>query len=438
MSKKFIPTKKQLEFMDWEFGMFFHFGIRSFFPGHDDWDGFPMPASEFNPKHLDCASWIRAAKNAGAKYAILVTKHHDGFANWPSKYSDYSVAQSPWKNGTGDVVREFTDACRLYNLKVGLYYSPAQWGGTVKFDNAEEYDEYFISQISELLTNYGEIDYLWFDGCGSENHEYDMKRIIHTIRTLQPGIRLIGKWDPDTRWIGNEDGYADSPNLNVVERVEFSMFAKEQEDLGSVRYLPAECDMRMRTYTWFDCSSNADTVKSVEELMGIYEYSVGRGANLLLNIGPNSDGLLPPEDAKRLKEFGEALKRKYGTPLAFGKPEKISETSYIIKTEEAMNERNEAEIGNCFVDTVVLQEDLTNGESVLSFRLYAALPGYSEKEICIFSGDNIGHKRICRFPLVKTGTLRLEITESDGEVLMRDFKAYGENAAVWYGGRAAE
>ena len=216
------------------------------------------------------------------------------------------------------------------------------------------------------------------------------------------------------------------------------MFAKEQEDLGSVRYLPAECDMRMRTYTWFDCSSNADTVKSVEELMGIYEYSVGRGANLLLNIGPNSDGLLPPEDAKRLKEFGEALKRKYGTPLAFGEPEKISETSYIIKTEEAMNERNEAEIGNCFVDTVVLQEDLTNGESVLSFRLYAALPSYSEKEICIFSGDNIGHKRICRFPLVKTGTLRLEITESDGEVLMRDFRAYGENAAVWYGGRAAE
>ena len=159
--------------MDWEFGMFFHFGIRSFYPGHDDWDGLPMPASAFNPARLDCGSWVRAAKNAGAKYCIFVTKHHDGFANWPSKYSDYSVAQSPWKGGKGDVVKEFTDACRRYNMKVGLYYSPAQWGGTVRFDHPEEYDDYFENQVSELLTNYGTIDYLWFDGCGSENHEYD-------------------------------------------------------------------------------------------------------------------------------------------------------------------------------------------------------------------------------------------------------------------------
>jgi alpha-L-fucosidase len=126
---KIKPTPKQLEFLDWEFGVFFHFGIRSFFPGHTDWDGKPMPASEFNPKKLDCKQWIRIAKKAGAKYAILTCKHHDGFANWPSKYSDYSVAQTDWEGGRGDVVDCFVKACRQYGLKVGLYYSPAQWGG---------------------------------------------------------------------------------------------------------------------------------------------------------------------------------------------------------------------------------------------------------------------------------------------------------------------
>ena len=412
--------------MDWEFGMFFHFGIRSFYPGHDDWDGLPMPASAFNPARLDCGSWVRAAKNAGAKYCIFVTKHHDGFANWPSKYSDYSVAQSPWKDGRGDVVKEFTDACRRYNMKVGLYYSPAQWGGTVRFDHPEEYDDYFENQVSELLTNYGTIDYLWFDGCGSENHQYDMKRIIGTIRRLQPGIRLIGKWDPDTRWIGNEDGYADSPNRNTVERVEFSVFAKDGDTLGTTRWLPAECDMRMRTYAWFDCMSNEDTVRPLSELVGIYEYSVGRGANLLLNIGPDSDGRLPKEDADRLAELGAEIRRRYGTPLPFGEPEKLKENSWRIRTAEGMTVRNPWEVGCEHVGAVIIEEDLREGEHAESFRVFASLPGNSDREICVFIGDTIGHKRICRFPTIKTGALRLEVTSPDDGFRLRSFRAYGE------------
>ena len=161
MNERIIPAKGQLEFMDWEFGVFFHFGIRSFFLGHRDWDNQPMPASAFNPDQLDCEQWIRTASEAGATYAILVCKHHDGFANWPTKYSDYSVAQTPWKDGKGDVVREYVDACRKYGLKVGLYYSPAQWGGSTSFSEAKEYDDYFIGQISELLTNYGRICLLY-------------------------------------------------------------------------------------------------------------------------------------------------------------------------------------------------------------------------------------------------------------------------------------
>ena len=197
---------EQLDFLRWEFGVFFHFGIRTFYEGHADWDGKPMSLDAFDPKELDCGEWLKAASDAGARYAVLVCKHHDGFANWPSAYTEYSVKHTPWRGGKGDVVREFTDACRRYGLKVGLYYSPAQFGSAQT--DAKAYDDYFIAQITELLTQYGKIDYLWFDGCGSEGHTYDTQRIVRAIRTLQPQILLFNMWDPDTRWVGNESGVA--------------------------------------------------------------------------------------------------------------------------------------------------------------------------------------------------------------------------------------
>lgn len=420
------PTQKQLDFLDWEFGIFFHFGIRSCFPGHKDWDGIPMPASAFNPTHLDCDQWIRLSAKAGAKYAILVTKHHDGFANWPSKYSDYSVAQSPWLDGKGDVVDKFVKACRKYGVKVGLYYSPAQWtdSPTATFDDPIEYDNYFINQISELLSNYGKIDYLWFDGCGSENHEYDKKRIIDTIRGLQPDIRIFSMWDPDTTWVGNEDGYAPMPNINVVDKADFSIFATEKRALDTTRYLPAECDMKLRS-AWFDCEANVDTIKSVDELIGIYEYSVGRGANLLLNIGPNADGLLPPEDAATLAAFGEEIRRRYDTPLPFGAPAPDDENPamYNITTKNAMTGWNEYHTGTTLVDTVVIEEDITEGQTIQEFRIYATLPCYG-KRICVYKGDTVGHKAICRFPNFRTSQITVEITKAEGPVVIRDIKAY--------------
>ena len=221
--------KEQLEFLDWEYGIFFHFGIRTFYEGHVDWDMKEMPLDRFNPKQLDCGQWIKTAKEAGAKYAILVCKHHDGFANWPSRYTDYSVANTPWKDGKGDVVQEFVESCRKYDIKVGLYYSPAQFGSDQK--KPEEYDDYFINQISELLTNYGEIDYLWFDGCGSENHEYDTMRIIKEIRRMQPNILIFNMWDPDTRWAGNESGLVCMPNHNIVSDLDFSVMTEKKMNL---------------------------------------------------------------------------------------------------------------------------------------------------------------------------------------------------------------
>lgn len=406
------PTEKQLSFMDWEFGVFFHFGIRSFFPGHKDWDGKPMPASAFQPDSLDCDAWLKTAKEAGARYAILVCKHHDGFALWPSRYTAYSVASSPWKNGQGDVVAEFTAACRKYGVKVGLYYSPAQWGDDVSFADAKNYDDYFIAQISELLENYGEIDYIWFDGCGSEGHAYDKARIVAAIRRLQPGIRIFNMWDPDTRWVGNEDGYAPSPNPCTVSQVDFSMMTKDREDLDRRRFLPAECDFQMRD-TWFDCEDNEDKVKSVRELMGIWELSVGRGANFLINIGPDCHGRLPEKDAQTLLAFGEELRRVYGAPLDGFSVMAQGNTAgaWEIHADET-----------ALVNRVSVREDLSEGESVMRFHLEARLARGSW--LRLYEGTTIGHRAICVFPTVRTDALRLVVDEADGPCRLLEMTAH--------------
>ena len=400
--------------MDWEFGAFFHFGIRSFFPGHVDWDSRPMPASEFNPDQLDCGQWIRTVKEAGARYAILVCKHHDGFANWPTQFSNYSVKNTPWKNGRGDVVREFVDACREADMRVGLYYSPAQWGGDVQFGQAKDYDDYFIAQITELLTNYGKIDYLWFDGCGSEKHEFDKPRIIRAIRSLQPDILIFNMWDPDTRWIGNEDGYAPMDNPNERTDVDFSVRTTEKEALEETRYLPAECDCMLRD-TWFDCADNEDKIKSAEELMGMYEMSVGRGANFLLNLGPNRHGLLNEKDAERVLEFGALLKKRYGAPLtAFGPAIAEGENRFTVQ----------ASRGPVLVNRLAVMEDISRGDAVRAFRILCRLPGYSGTDICVYQGKTVGHKAICVFPAIRTAKITVEITGASRPARIRAINVY--------------
>ena len=423
MSMRSIPNPRQLEFLDWEFGAFFHFGIRSFYPGHKDWDNLPMDASAFNPDHLDCEQWIRTVHEAGARYAILVCKHHDGFANWPTKYSDYSVANTPWKGGNGDVVREFVDACRKYDVKVGLYYSPAQWGGQTAFAEGREYDDYFINQISELLTHYGKIDYLWFDGCGSEGHEYDRARIISAIRGLQPNILIFQMWDPDTRWVGNEDGYAPMRNFNLCDEVDFSMMTAERERMDQIRFLPAECDCKMRS-TWFDCEPNEHTIKELDELVGMYEMSVGRGANFLLNIGPDCHGQLPEADVKRLQEFGREIRRRYGAPLsAFGEMIPEGENAWSIQTESFdVNAESETTCPQ-LVNRVAIEEDLSAPDAIEEFRIYAHLPGYTGKRVCVYRGDTIGHKAICAFPTIRTAKLTVE-AQTRGKLALIRMKAY--------------
>ena len=381
---------EQREFLDWEFGVFFHFGIRTFYEGHADWDGKPMPPEGFCPERLDCEDWIRAACDAGARYAVFTCKHHDGFANWPSAYTDYSVKKSPWKNGAGDVVREFTDASRKFGLKIGLYYSPAQFGSVKR--NAKDYDDYFIAQIRELLGSYGKIDYLWFDGCGSEGHSYDTERIVREIRALQPQILLFNLWDPDTRWIGNEAGVADSPNPLVVSAVDFSVLTEEKDALKTARFLPAECDCRIRDTSWFFSDSDSDTVKSLDELMGLYYYSVGRGANLLLNVSPDRRGLLPEKDKAALLGFGAEVKKLFSDPISVKQKRSGSTLTLTFETQP--------------INHVLLSEAITGADEIESFTV-KAFPHPYGAPVTVFRGATVGHKAICPFPTIRTGKLEI-------------------------------
>lgn len=387
--EKIRPSKKQLEFLSWEFGLFFHFGIRTFHPGFSDWDMREMSLDAFCPNLIDCDEWLASAKQAGAKYAIMTAKHHDGFANWPSKYTEFSVKNVPWMDGKGDVVRLFTDACRKHGLKVGIYYSPADYSAKNDSVTAREFEDYFIAQISELLTDYGKIDYLWFDGCGSENLVFDKARIIKAIRTLQPEILIFNMWDPDVRWIGNEEGYAPIENSGVVDNLDFSVMTDKKEALGSKMFLPAECDMRMRESHWFTADdSEVPTIKSVEKLMEIYDCSVGRGANLLLNIGPAATGRLPIQDKKRLLEFGDALAKRFANPVASCEGENC-----LAFNKNAVN-------------TVVIEEDITDGEGVYEFEILA-------DGVSVYGGKTIGHKAICKFKEVVCKHIEIKVTKGN-------------------------
>ena len=416
--------EKKLEFLDWEFGAFFHFGIRSFYPGHDDWDGKEMSMEAFNPRELNCESWLRTIKEAGATYAILTCKHHDGFALWPTKYSEYSVAGTPWKNGKGDVVREFTDACRKVGLKVGLYYSPAQWGKyAISFENAKAYDDYFINQIGELLTGYGKIDYLWFDGCGSEEHEFDKSRIVKAIGEMQPDILTFcdPEWTQGVRWVGNEDGYASLNNPLVVSRTHFSELAKEEQILSEAMFLPAECDCKIRSLWFWD--NNEDSLKTVDELFGMYESSVGRGSNFLLNIGPDNRGLLPEADTKRVLELGEKIRAAYGKPLGYSKPVKEGNT-YTVTHNEVGNSDWEHPSAEKLSNTLVISEDITEGQKITSFSVFAYLPNYRKVKIQVFEGKTVGHKIFCKFAAIRASKFEIVINSSDGEHKIKDIKAY--------------
>ena len=395
------PTKQQLDFLDMELGIFLHFGIRTFNEYSRDWDMIPMDVSTFNPTELDCDKWADDIASTGAKYAIMTTKHHDGFALWPSAVTEYSVKNSPWKDGKGDVVKEYTDAMRKKGIKVGLYYSCSQFDAK---EQSTSYSDFVLTQITEILSNYGKIDIIWFDGCGSEGDNYDIEKIVKTIYELQPEILIFGSWGNLTRWIGNEWGLAPMKNSNVITKID-----EDINNLGTklekAMFRSGECDCCMvRNFTenfWFYSETFKDCLRTNEEMVGLYYYSIGRGSNLLVNIGPDRRGLLPESNIEILKNMKEEIKRRFvDCKIEYKKLEKV-DNEYQLEFDS-----------NYLVDNVVLEEDMTDGQKIREFTIYTA-PYHTAGRIAVYKGYTVGHKLVCQFPPIRTRTLEIVFEDAD-------------------------
>ena len=400
------PTKNQLAWQDMEMGMFIHFGLNTF--NDREWgDGTDSP-STFNPTELDARQWIRIAKQAGFKYVVLTAKHHDGFCLWPTETTDYSVKSSPWKNGKGDVVGECAQACREEGIGFGVYLSP--WDRhEPTYNNKELYDDFYCRQLTELLTWYGPLVEIWFDGAGSEGREYDWERIMALVDKYQPDAMVFNMGRPTIRWVGNEDGVAPYPCWNTARSAKYSMFTNSSVKWlpGTPEWLPAECDVPIRKGQWFWHPNSEHNLCSLDELMDIYYRSVGHGATLLLNVAPDNRGLIPEADAKRVLEFGNEIRRRFQNPIA-----KTAGEGYEIYLN----------IGHpTCINHAIIMEDIAHGERVLKYKLEAK---QGNGWVTIAEGSAIGHKKIDRFADVCTDYVKLTVLEAAAHPIIREFSIY--------------
>lgn len=315
-----IPNKRQIEWYKRSATAFFHFGINTY---RDlEWgDGTASP-SQFNPSSLDCRQWIKVIKNAGFTTAIITAKHHDGFCLWPTKYSDYSIKNSPYKNGNGDLVKEFTDACHEFGIKPGIYLSP--WDRNSKAWGTEEYNDYYANTLTELMTNYGKIYECWWDGAGAKGSSCDWKRWSDIVRSLQPDCVIFGAYSAapfvDVRWVGNEIGVAGDPCWATID--ENAILIEDTTVLNSgaadgERFIPAEACVSIRP-GWFYHEEQDEFVKTPDKLLKYWFESAGRNSGILLNLPPDKSGLIYKKDADSLLECANILKAAFAVNLAVG------------------------------------------------------------------------------------------------------------------------
>lgn len=417
-----VPNRRQLIIQEMKYYAFIHYGINTF--TNREWGNGKESERLFNPKKQNTDQWCEAIASAGMKGVILTCKHHDGFCLWPTGTTEHSIKNSPYKNGNGDVVREVSESCKKYGLKFGVYLSP--WDRNAKCYGTPEYNDFYIRQLTELLTGYGDIFMLWLDGaCGAKAdgqpvQEYDFERIWKTAVELQPDIVMSG-CAPDVRWIGNESGKTRESEWNVVPKFKYDQqnfaancqtddnmkkFQKRCQDvmlpdMGSREFLsgfdefmwyPAEVDVSIRL-GWFYHPLQRLTLKSLERLMKIYYTSAGNNALFLLNIPPDKNGLFAKADVKRLKEMGKWLKK---------------EEALAIKDAVRTDSKDGFEISMKFskqkVDRINLSEDTTKSQRVEKFSVFA-----NGKKV--FSGTIIGFSKIALFEPVVTDELIIKIEE---------------------------
>lgn len=421
LASRLVPSPQQLAWQKMELTAFLHFGINTF-TGREWGNGTDSP-KVFNPTSLDAMQWVRTLKNAGFKMVILTAKHHDGFCLWPTKTTSYSVASSPWKNGKGDVVKELREACDKYDMKFGIYLSP--WDRNAPcYGNSPAYNQFFIEQLSELLTNYGEIHEVWFDGANGEGPNgkkqiYDWEKFYATIKRLQPHAVTAIMGD-DVRWVGNEKGLGRetewsatvlTPGVNARAAKNNSALGinGKSKDLGSKTVLskahelfwyPSEVDVSIRP-GWFYHERENNKVKSLKQLTDIYFQSVGYNSVLLLNIPPDTRGLIHSSDSIRLEEFAQYLQQTF-------------KKNYIHEGEQlwqplAGEDRTYCVQDDSPINVIMLQEDISQGQRVESFSI-EALTNNQWKPIA--QGTTIGHKRLVRIPAICTSTLKIRINET--------------------------
>jgi alpha-L-fucosidase len=448
-----------------EFYAFIHFGMNTF-TGREWGTGTEDPKL-FNPTDFDAGQWVAACKSATMTGLVLTCKHHDGFCLWPSKLTDHCVSNSGWKSGSGDIVREVAVACRAGGIGFGVYISP--WDRhEASYGDSPSYNRFFIGQLEELLTSYGPVFCVWFDGaCGEgpngKRQVYDWEAYYAIIRRLQPEA-VISVCGPDTRWCGNEAGHCRKNEWSVVpaflrdvekieeksQKVDDGEFSKRitssDDDLGSreairlagpLVWYPAEVNTSIRP-GWFFHSEEDQKLRSLAELLEIYYQSVGGNANFLLKIPPDTRGRFHEPDTARLAALGAALRAALGKNLAASAT--LMATESLDEAHQAQNAQSSdphvfwrpcdgterADVTMEFseeqvVDKVILMEHIASGQRIESFTLARDDHG---RWLSFFSGEVVGYKRICRFDPIQTKSIRIRIEASRGFPTLGFFGAY--------------
>ena len=440
-----VPSERQFDWFDMQFYAFVHFTVNTY--TDLEWGLGDEDEKIFNPTELDCDQWVEAIKSAGMKGLILTAKHHDGFCLWQTSTTEHSVKNSTWRDGKGDVVRECAEACKRGGIKFGVYLSP--WDRNSKYYGTPEYNDFYCAQLTELLTNYGDIFMVWFDGaCGEgpngKKQEYDFDRYIKIIRELQPQAVIFNDFGPDVRWCGNEAGKPRRAEWAVVPHDLCFRAEKQTEGKlmdGNLKYMynPAECigDLSVIQYAdglafcgaeidmsirpgWF--YHEAEKPHSLERLFNTYVNSCGNNTSFNLNIPPMPNGKFHTDDVARLKELGEAINN------SFGESKRISCTVEEIPMESDTQRR----IRLAFpekekVAFVELKENLRNGQRVEMFRILA--PTYEEflwngsTGDVIYNGYTVGNRKICPVD-TETEVIEIQILSARDSVEFKDIIVY--------------
>ena len=438
-----VPTERQMIWHNMKYHAFIHFGPNTFTDiewGHGD-----ESPSIFNPTELDCRQWAKVIKEAGMEGAVLTAKHHDGFCLWPSKYSTHTVRESAWRDGKGDVLKELSEACREFGIKFGVYVSP--WDRNHPTYFTDEYNTVFKKMLEEVLTNYGEVYYVFFDGAFSvgpdgKRQEYDWEGFNAVVRRFQPHAVIFSDAGPDVRWIGNERGYAAETNWCTVKKGLFypgiggvnDQLQTGHED-GEL-WIPSEVNTSIRP-GWFYHQHEDDKVKPLSRLVDNWFHSVGMNGNYLLNLPPDTRGLIHANDIKRLKELKAYLNKAFTVNLAATASAKASHTrarkfsahkaidgdpeTYWATKNEILSASIEIDLGGpTEFNAVLLQEYIRLGQRVKSF----VIETYSDDAfIKAASGTTIGNRRIVKFNTVTATKLRINL-EAKACPLLSNIEVY--------------